>query len=232
MSKISKRLSSIRSMYVKNKVYDINEALSIVKKASTAKFDESVDVAVHLGIDARKSDQIVRGAVVLPNGTGRELKIAVFTQGKNVDIAKKSGAFLVGLEDLAEEVKKGNIDFDLVIATPDAMKVVGQLGTILGPRGLMPNPKIGTVTNDVESAIKNSKSGVQYRSDKSGFIHARIGRSSFSEDSLKQNLKVLLDSLLKSKPSSSKGQYLKKITISSTMGAGISIDIPSIASLN
>lgn len=226
-SKISKRLSSIKSMVVKDKLYDVNEALSIIKKTATAKFDESVDVAINLGIDARKSDQAIRGAVVLPNGTGKDLKIAVFTQGENVDVAKKAGASIVGLEDLAQEVKKGNINFDLVIATPSAMKVVGQLGTILGPKGLMPNPKVGTVTDDIETAIKNSKSGVQYRSDKSGIVHSIIGKASFSEESLKQNLLALLDSLLKAKPSSSKGQYFKNITISSTMGIGIPINISS-----
>lgn len=231
MLKISKRLNSIKNLIVRHKLYDIKEALLLVKKSATAKFDESIDVAINLGIDTRKSDQVIRGAVVLPNGTGKDIRIAVFTQGANVEIAKRAGVLLVGLEDLAAEVKKGNIDFDVVIATPDAMKVVGQLGTILGPRGLMPNPKVGTVTTDIETAIKNSKSGVQYRSDKGGIVHARIGRASFSEENLQQNLNAFLDAVLKAKPSSTKGQFLKNITISSTMGIGVAIDIASITLL-
>ncbi len=201
------------------------DAISLVKKCATAKFDESIDVAVQLGIDAKKSDQLVRGSVVLPAGTGKTVRVAVFTQGAKADEARAAGADIVGLEDLAEQVKAGNINFDIVIASPDAMKVVGTLGQILGPRGLMPNPKVGTVTPDVVTAVKNARAGqVQYRTDKAGIIHAAIGRASFQVDQLEINLKALIEALNRAKPASSKGIYLRKVAVSSTMGVGVRVD--------
>jgi large subunit ribosomal protein L1 len=212
------------------KLYPIDDALKIVKECATAKFDESIDVAVQLGIDAKKSDQVVRGAVVLPNGTGKTKRVAVFAQGAKADEAKAAGADIVGMDDLAAEVKAGNLNFDVVIASPDAMRVVGQLGQILGPRGLMPNPKVGTVTPDVATAVKNAKAGqVQFRVDKGGIIHATVGRRSFDEDKLKGNLQALLDALNKSKPASSKGVYLRKVAVSSTMGVGVRVDLATLA---
>lgn len=214
----------------RNKVYPLADAVSLVKSAATAKFDESIDVAINLGVDPRKSDQMIRGAVVLPNGTGKTLRVAVFAQGPQAEAAKAAGADIVGLEDLAEEVKKGNMDFDIVIAAPDTMRIVGTLGQVLGPRGLMPNPKVGTVTADVATAVKNAKAGqVQYRTDKNGIIHSTVGRASFSEDKLSQNLAVLLDVIIKAKPASSKGQYVKRISLSSTMGIGVKVDQATIA---
>ncbi|RUO80171.1 50S ribosomal protein L1 [Idiomarina tyrosinivorans] len=230
MAKLSKRARLIREK-VEARDYEVNEALALLKELATAKFTESVDVSVNLGIDARKSDQNVRGATVLPNGTGRDVRVAVFTAGDNAEKAKAAGADVVGMEDLAEKVKKGEMDFDVVVASPDAMRVVGQLGQILGPRGLMPNPKTGTVTPDVATAVKNAKAGqVRYRNDKNGIIHATIGRVDFDNDKLKENLEALLAALKKAKPSSAKGVYIKRISLSTTMGAGVSIDQGSIAS--
>jgi len=212
--------------------YDVNEAITLLKELATAKFTESVDVAVNLGIDARKSDQNVRGATVLPNGTGRDVRVAVFTSGDNAEKAKEAGADIVGMEDLAEQVKKGEMNFDVVVASPDAMRVVGQLGQILGPRGLMPNPKTGTVTPDVATAVKNAKAGqVRYRNDKNGIVHATIGRVDFDNDKLKENLEALLAALKKAKPSSAKGVYVKRISLSTTMGAGVSIDQATVAAV-
>jgi large subunit ribosomal protein L1 len=206
-------------------LYPVEEALALVKDCASVKFVESVDVAVNLGVDPRKSDQVVRGSTVLPHGTGKSVRVAVFAQGKNADAAKEAGADIVGFEDLAEQVKAGNMDFDVVIASPDAMRVVGQLGQILGPRGLMPNPKIGTVTPDVAGAVKNAKAGqVRYRTDKAGIIHCTIGKSDFEVDKLRDNLMALLADLNKAKPSTAKGIFLRKITISSTMGPGLSVD--------
>jgi large subunit ribosomal protein L1 len=208
-----------------NKLYAIDDALSLVKECATAKFDESIDVAVQLGIDAKKSDQVVRGSVVLPAGTGKSVRVAVFAQGDKAEQAKAAGADIVGMEDLAEQVKAGNLNFDVVIASPDTMRVVGTLGQILGPRGLMPNPKVGTVTPDVATAVKNAKAGqVQYRVDKAGIIHATIGRASFEPTALRTNLAALIDALQKSKPATSKGVYLRKIAVSSTMGIGVRVD--------
>ena len=224
MAKLSKRARLIREK-VEARDYEINEAINLLKELATAKFKESVDVSVNLGIDARKSDQNVRGATVLPNGTGRDVRVAVFTSGANADKAKEAGADLVGMEDLAELVKKGEMNFDVVIASPDAMRVVGMLGQILGPRGLMPNPKTGTVTPDVATAVKNAKSGqIRYRNDKAGIIHATIGKVDFDNDKLKENLEALLAALKKAKPSSAKGQFIKKVSLSTTMGAGVAID--------
>jgi len=224
MAKLSKRARLIREK-VEARDYDVNEAITLLKELATAKFTESVDVAVNLGIDARKSDQNVRGATVLPNGTGRDVRVAVFTSGDNVAKAQEAGADIVGMEDLAEQVKKGEMNFDVVVASPDAMRVVGQLGQILGPRGLMPNPKTGTVTPDVATAVKNAKAGqVRYRNDKNGIVHATIGRVDFDNDKLKENLDALLAALKKAKPSSAKGVYFKRISLSTTMGAGVSID--------
>ena len=207
------------------KTYDIDTALALVKEFAAAKFDESVDAAVNLGIDATKSDQQVRGSTVLPNGTGKSVRVAVFTGGKNQDVAKAAGADIVGLEDLAEKVKAGQMDFDVVIASPDAMRVVGQLGQILGPRGLMPNPKVGTVTPDVATAVKNAKAGqVRYRVDKAGIVHCQIGRASFAADKLKENLNALLADLQKMKPAAAKGVYIQKVSVSSTMGPGVHVD--------
>jgi large subunit ribosomal protein L1 len=229
MANISKRVQTLRSKVDRNKAYPLAEALALVKETATAKFDESVDAVVNLGIDARKSDQLVRGALVLPHGTGKTSRIAVFAQGANAEAAKAAGADIVGFDDLAEQIKGGMMDFDVVIATPDAMRIVGQLGQILGPRGLMPNPKVGTVTPNVVEAVKNAKAGqVQYRTDKAGIIHCTIGRASFDVDALKGNLLALVEALNKSKPASSKGVFLKKMAVSSTMGAGIRIDQTSL----
>ena len=225
MAKLTKRMGTIREKVEATKDYEINEAVALLKELATAKFVESVDVAVNLGIDARKSDQNVRGATVLPNGTGRDVRVAVFTQGANAEAAKEAGAELVGMEDLAELVKKGEMNFDVVVASPDAMRVVGQLGQILGPRGLMPNPKTGTVTPNVAEAVKNAKAGqVRYRNDKNGIIHTTIGKVDFTAEQLQQNLEALIVALKKAKPSQAKGVYLKKVTISTTMGAGVSVD--------
>ncbi len=229
MAKLTKRMRVIRDKVEVTKEYEINEAVALLKELATAKFNESVDVAVNLGIDARKSDQNVRGATVLPHGTGREIRVAVFTQGANAEAAKAAGADIVGMEDLAEQVKKGVMDFDVVVASPDAMRVVGQLGTILGPRGLMPNPKVGTVTPNVAEAVKNAKAGqVRYRNDKNGIIHTTIGKASFEASQLQENLEALLVALKKAKPSSAKGSYLKKVSISTTMGAGVAVDQASL----
>ena len=274
MAKVSKRLKALRSSVEANKLYAIDEAIALVKKAATAKFDESVDVSFNLGVDPRKSDQVIRGSVVLPKGTGKTTRVAVFTQGANADAAKEAGADIVGFEDLAAEIKAGNLNFDVVIASPDAMRIVGQLGTIflthakrvvfmfehlaaeikagnlnfdvviaspdamrivgqlgtiLGPRGLMPNPKVGTVTPNVAEAVKNAKAGqVQYRTDKAGIVHATIGRASFAEADLKENFNALLDAIVKAKPAAAKGQYLKKVAVSSTMGLGVRVDTASV----
>jgi large subunit ribosomal protein L1 len=229
MAKISKRLKALKATVDRNKAYPIDEALGLVKGAATAKFDESIDMAVNLGVDPRKSDQVVRGSVVLPRGTGKSVRVAVFCQGANVEIAKTAGADIVGFEDLAAEIKGGKMDFDIVIATPDAMRVVGQLGQILGPRGLMPNPKVGTVTPNVAEAVKNAKAGqVQYRTDKAGIIHATLGRASFEAAALKENMMAILDALNKAKPASAKGVYMKKVAVSSTMGVGVRVDQTSL----
>ncbi|MEZ9143366.1 50S ribosomal protein L1 [Vibrio sp. 10N.286.52.C3] len=229
MAKLTKRMRVIRDKVDATKEYEINEAVALLKELATAKFVESVDVAVNLGIDARKSDQNVRGATVLPHGTGRDIRVAVFTQGANAEAAKAAGADIVGMEDLAEQVKKGEMNFDVVVASPDAMRVVGQLGTILGPRGLMPNPKVGTVTPNVAEAVKNAKAGqVRYRNDKNGIIHTTIGKASFEASQLQENLEALLVALKKAKPSSAKGTYLKKVSISTTMGAGVAVDQASL----
>ena len=231
MAKLSKRFQGLRSSIDSNVHYSIDEAIELVKKTATAKFDESVDVAINLGVDSRKSDQVIRGSVVLPKGTGKTVRVAVFTQGANVEAAKEAGADVVGFEDLAAEVKAGNLDFDVVIASPDAMRIVGQLGTILGPRGLMPNPKVGTVTLNVAEAVRNAKAGqVQYRTDKAGVVHATIGRASFTAADLRENFNTLLDAVVKAKPAATKGQYLKKIALSSTMGPGVRVDVGSVAS--
>jgi large subunit ribosomal protein L1 len=225
MAKLTKRMRTIREKVEVTKDYEINEAVALLKELATAKFVESVDVAVNLGIDARKSDQNVRGATVLPNGTGRDVRVAVFTQGANAEAAKEAGAELVGMEDLADLVKKGEMNFDVVVASPDAMRVVGQLGQILGPRGLMPNPKTGTVTPNVAEAVRNAKAGqVRYRNDKNGIIHTTIGKVDFTAEQLQQNLESLIVALKKAKPSQAKGIYLKKVTLSTTMGAGVSVD--------
>ena len=229
MAKLTKRMRVIRDKVEVTKEYEINEAIALLKELATAKFVESVDVAVNLGIDARKSDQNVRGATVLPHGTGREIRVAVFTQGANAEAAKEAGADIVGMEDLAEQVKKGEMNFDVVVASPDAMRVVGQLGTILGPRGLMPNPKVGTVTPNVAEAVKNAKAGqVRYRNDKNGIIHTTIGKATFEANQLQENLEALLVALKKAKPSSAKGTFLKKVSISTTMGAGVAVDQASL----
>ncbi len=225
MAKISKRVQALRAKIDRNRVYPVAEALALVKECATAKFDESIDIAINLGVDARKSDQVVRGSVVLPAGTGKSVRVAVFAQGDKAEAARAAGADVVGFEDLAEQVKGGTIDFDLCIATPDAMRVVGQLGQILGPRGLMPNPKVGTVTMDVTTAVKNAKAGqVQYRTDKAGLVHATIGRASFGVDALQQNLNAFVDALVKARPAAAKGVYLRKIAVSSTMGAGVRVE--------
>jgi len=225
----SKRKKVAREKVNSEKAYLIDEALGLVKDLATAKFPESIDVSVNLGVDPRKSDQVVRGSTVLPNGTGKTVRVAVFAQGENADKATAAGADIVGFEDLAEQVKAGKLNFDVVIATPDAMRVVGKLGQILGPRGLMPNPKVGTVTADVETAVSNAKAGqVRYRTDKAGIIHCPIGRADFEVPALKENLEVLLADLQKAKPASAKGSYVKKLTVSSTMGPGVSVDRASI----
>ena len=226
MAKLSKRVQALKAQVDRNKLYGVDEALNMVKAAATAKFDESIDIAVNLGVDPRKSDQVVRGSVVLPRGTGKSVRVAVFAQGANAEAAKAAGAEVVGFDDLPEQVKAGNLDFDVVIASPDAMRVVGQLGQILGPRGLMPNPKVGTVTPNVAEAVKNAKAGqVQYRTDKAGIIHATIGRASFEVEALRDNFAALVDALVKAKPAAAKGQYLKKIAVSSTMGVGVRVDV-------
>jgi large subunit ribosomal protein L1 len=225
MGALSKRQKAFQGKVDHNKNYAVGEALKLTKEFATAKFDESIDVAVSLGIDARKSDQLVRGSVVLPAGTGKVVRVAVFAQGEKAEAARAAGADIVGFEDLAADIKAGNMNFDVVIATPDAMRVVGQLGQILGPRGLMPNPKVGTVTMDVVTGVKNAKAGqVQYRTDKGGIVHSTIGRASFDAEKLEQNLKALIEALNKAKPANAKGQYLKKIAVSSTMGPGVRVD--------
>ncbi|MBW4048295.1 MAG: 50S ribosomal protein L1 [Proteobacteria bacterium] len=227
--KLPKRYAALRAKLEPNKLYSVDEALNLIKGCATAKFDESIDVAVALGIDARKSDQVVRGSVVLPAGTGKIKRVAVFAQGAKAEEAKAAGADIVGFEDLAEQIKGGNLNFDVVIASPDAMRVVGALGQILGPRGLMPNPKVGTVTPDVAGAVKNAKAGqVQFRADKAGIVHSTIGRASFQPDALKSNLQALVDALNKSRPQTAKGVYLRKVAVSSTMGIGVRVDAASI----
>ena len=225
----SKRRKAARDKIDSTRSYVVDDALSLVKECATAKFPESIDVSVNLGVDPRKSDQVVRGSTVLPNGTGKTVRVAVFAQGENADKATAAGADIVGFEDLAETIKSGELNFDVAIATPDAMRVVGQLGQILGPRGLMPNPKVGTVTADVETAVKNAKAGqVRYRTDKAGIIHCPIGRADFEVPALKENLEALLADLKKAKPASAKGSYFKKLTVSSTMGPGVSVDSGSV----
>ncbi len=225
MAKLTKRTKAFRDKVDSTKLYSIDEALELLKSMPATKFDQSVDVSVNLGVDPRKSDQVVRGSTVMPNGTGKSVRVAVFAQGPNADAAKEAGADIVGFEDLADDIKKGNMNFDVVIASPDAMRVVGQLGQILGPRGLMPNPKVGTVTPDVAGAVKNAKAGqVRYRTDKAGIIHCVVGKVSFDVASLKTNIDALLADLNKAKPSSAKGVYFKKVSVSSTMGPGITVD--------
>lgn len=225
MAKLTKRAKLIQEKLEPGKIYSTEEAITLLNELSKVKFKESIDVAVNLGIDPRKSDQVVRGASVLPNGTGKTVRVAVFAQGENAEAAKAAGADIVGMDDLAEQVQKGEFNFDVVIASPDAMRVVGRLGTILGPRGLMPNPKVGTVTPDVAQAVKNAKSGqVRYRADKAGIIHCSIGQVGFEANAIKENLQHLLADLRKAKPASSKGIYIKKVTISSTMGPGLQLD--------
>ncbi|MDX1396929.1 MAG: 50S ribosomal protein L1 [Oceanospirillum sp.] len=230
MAKLTKRAKLIREKVDAEKTYTVAEAVALLAELSTVKFKESVEVAVNLGVDPRKSDQVVRSATVMPNGTGKDVRVAVFTQGANVEAAKEAGADAVGMDELAAEMKGGDLNYDVVIASPDAMRVVGQLGQLLGPRGLMPNPKVGTVTPDVANAVKNAKSGqVRYRTDKNGIIHAGIGKVDFTADAIKGNLEALVADLKKLKPSASKGVYLKKITLSSTMGPGLAIDISDLA---
>lgn len=229
MNSFSKKSKLINSKLDKTKYYPVDSAISLIKELATAKFNESIDVAVQLGIDARKSDQVVRGSVVLPSGTGKTIRVAVFASGENAEKAKAAGADIVGLEDLADKIKSGDMPFDIVVASPETMRIVGSLGQILGPRGLMPNPKVGTVTPDVAKAVKNAKAGqIQYRTDKGGIVHSSIGRKSFEDVDLKKNLIALLEALKKAKPTSSKGVYLKKISLSSTMGGGIRIDQASL----
>jgi large subunit ribosomal protein L1 len=229
MPRLSKRTKSIRARVEDNKSYPINDALSLIKQTATAKFDESVDVAVVLGVDSKKSDQAVRGSVVLPEGTGKTVRVAVFTQGAKAEEARAAGADVVGFDDLAARVKEGFMDFDVVIASPDAMRVVGQLGQILGPRGLMPNPKVGTVTADIAGAVKNARAGqVQFRTDKGGIVHCTIGRASFDAGRLRSNLTALIEALNKAKPPTSKGVFVRKISLSSTMGIGVRIDQASL----
>lgn len=230
MAKMSKRAKAIAEKVQAGKAYPIEEAFALLKDISSVKFKESVDVAVNLGVDPRKSDQVVRSSTVLPNGTGQNIRVAVFAQGANADAAKEAGADIVGFEDLADSIKAGNMDFDVVIASPDAMRVVGQLGQVLGPRGLMPNPKVGTVTPDVVGAVKNAKAGqVRYRTDKAGIIHCTIGKVDFEVTALKENLEALLADLNKAKPSSAKGVYMKKVTVSTTMGPGLQVDQSTLA---
>ena len=230
MTKLSKRAKLIKGKDDRTKVYPFDNAVTLIKELATAKFNESIDVAVQLGVDAKKSDQVVRGSVVLPAGTGKSVRVAVFASGEKAEQAKAAGAEVVGMEDLAEQIKAGNMPFDVVIASPDTMRIVGTLGQILGPRGLMPNPKVGTVTADVATAVKNAKAGqVQYRTDKAGIVHATIGRKSFTDADLKLNLVALLDALSKAKPASSKGVYLRKVSLSSTMGGGVRVDQASLS---
>jgi large subunit ribosomal protein L1 len=229
MAAVAKRQKAWTEKLQPGRAYPIEEALALVKEFATAKFNEAVDVAVNLGIDAAKSDQQVRGSTIMPNGIGKTVRVAVFTQGKNADAAREAGADIVGLEDLAEKVKAGQIDFDVVVASPDAMRVVGQLGQILGPRGLMPNPKVGTVTPDVANAVKNAKAGqVRYRCDKGGIVHCTIGKATFEPTALKENLMALLADLQKAKPSTAKGVYVRNVTVSSTMGPGVTVDRSSL----
>lgn len=226
----TKRMKALKDLIDRQKLYPVSEALALVKQTARAKFDESVDVAVQLGVDSKKSDQVVRGSVVLPAGTGKSVRVAVFTQGAKADDARNAGADIVGMEDLAERIKGGQIDFDIVIASPDAMRVVGALGQILGPRGLMPNPKVGTVTPDVVTAVKNAKAGqVQYRTDKGGIIHATIGRASFEPTALQSNLLALIEALNRARPTNAKGVYLRKVALSSTMGVGVRVDTQSLS---
>jgi len=230
MAKLSKRAAALAAKIDRTKLYPVTEALTLIKETATAKFDESVDVAVQLGIDPKKSDQLVRGSVVLPAGTGKSVRVAVFAQGDKAQAARDAGADIVGLDDLADAIKAGNIDFDIVIASPDTMRVVGALGQVLGPRGLMPNPKVGTVTPDVATAVKNAKAGqVQYRTDKAGIIHATIGRASFDVEKLQSNLAALVDALQKARPAAAKGVYLRKVAVSSTMGGGARVEIASLS---
>jgi len=225
---MTKRQTALRAQVDRQKLYPLADALSLVKQCATARFDESIDVAVNLGVDPKKSDQVVRGSVVLPAGTGKTVRVAVFTQGAKADEARAAGADIVGMEDLAEQVKAGQMNFDIVIATPDAMRVVGSLGQILGPRGLMPNPKVGTVTPDVTTAVRNAKAGqVQYRTDKGGIIHATIGRASFGVEQLETNIRALVEALNRARPTSAKGIYLRKVAVSSTMGIGVRVDASS-----
>lgn len=225
MAKLSKRAQAIREKVDSTKAYNLDEAVALLAELSTVKFKETVEVAINLGVDPRKSDQVVRGATVLPNGTGRDVRVAVFTQGANADAAKEAGADIIGMDDLAEQVKQGQLDFDVVIASPDAMRVVGQLGQILGPRGLMPNPKVGTVTPDVATAVKNAKAGqVRFRTDKNGIIHTSLGKVDFEADAIRGNLNALIADLKRLKPSTSKGIYFKKVSLSTTMGPGLTID--------
>ncbi len=229
MARLSKRKQAIAGQIDRSMFYPVDDALKLVKELANAKFKESIDVAVNLGVDPRKSDQVVRGATVLPHGTGKDVRVAVFAQGDNADKARAAGADAVGLEDLAEQMKAGDLDYDVVIATPDTMRIVGQLGRLLGPRGLMPNPKVGTVTTDVETAVRNAKSGqVRFRTDKAGIVHCSIGKADFEVQALKENLAALLADLQKAKPASAKGQYLKKLTVSSTMGPGVKVDQASL----
>lgn len=231
MAKLTKRARLIAEKVVATKLYSVEEAVALLSELSTVKFKESIDVSVNLGVDPRKSDQAVRGSTVLPNGAGKDVRVAVFAQGANAEAAKEAGADIVGFEDLAEQVKAGNLDFDVVIASPDAMRIVGQLGQILGPRGLMPNPKVGTVTPDVATAVKNAKAGqARYRTDKNGIIHAAVGSIEFAADAIKGNLEALLADLRRAKPASSKGVYMKKVTMSSTMGPGLQIDLSTLGS--
>lgn len=233
MAKISKRRQAFAAKVDRQKLYAIEDALALVKECASAKFNESIDVAVQLGIDAKKSDQVVRGSVVLPAGTGKSVRVAVFAQGDKAEQARAAGAEIVGMEDLAEQIKAGQMDFDIVIASPDTMRIVGTLGQILGPRGLMPNPKVGTVTPDVATAVKNAKAGqVQFRVDKAGIIHATIGRASFEPTALRSNLSALIEALQKAKPATSKGVYLRKIALSSTMGIGVRVNQSSLAAHN
>lgn len=230
MAKLSKRAAAIAQKIDRTKLFPVAEALTLVKETATAKFDESIDVAVQLGIDPKKSDQLVRGSVVLPAGTGKSVRVAVFAQGDKAEAARAAGADVVGLDDLADQIKAGQMDFDVVIASPDTMRVVGALGQILGPRGLMPNPKVGTVTPDVATAVKNAKAGqVQYRTDKAGIIHATIGRASFGIEQLQSNLAALVDALQKARPAAAKGIYLRKLAVSSTMGGGARVEIASLS---
>ncbi|MDO9148176.1 MAG: 50S ribosomal protein L1 [Hydrogenophaga sp.] len=230
MSKLTKKQKAFAGKVDSMKLYTLTDALAIIKECANAKFDESIDVAIQLGVDAKKSDQVVRGAVVMPNGTGKTKRVAVFAQGAKAEEAKAAGADIVGMDDLAADIKAGKMDFDVVIASPDAMRVVGTLGQILGPRGLMPNPKVGTVTPDVAQAVRNAKAGqVQFRVDKAGIVHGTIGRRSFDSDKLQGNLVALLDALTKAKPATSKGVYLRKVAVSSTMGVGVRVDMQSIS---